>query len=267
VIKSIYVMDENGLLLYSKNFMEEQYEEDILIGFFASIANFSREALGSIVKNIDLGKNNKLILFPNPEQSLLGAAIVSSNDNNDLAMGILKNIVQDFIDSYAPDYNIDQILEEDMEQVINSNMKNQVLRSPIRRLILSWFLVAPLSPLLILLSITVTIFIYNIYDLNRFLTPELLFIRFMPILVLLSTINIIILFLVPNMILGYLSPNWKIAVVNSFVFLAVTITLYFYSSEPNFAYIVIGNLPLSLIFSLFFLFIGIRYSSKKFLKK
>ena len=260
-------MDENGLLLYSKNFMEEQYEEDILIGFFASIANFSREALGSIVKNIDLGKNNKLILFPNPEQSLLGAAIVSSNDNNDLAMGILKNIVQDFIDSYAPDYNIDQILEEDMEQVINSNMKNQVLRSPIRRLILSWFLVAPLSPLLILLSITVTIFIYNIYDLNRFLTPELLFIRFMPILVLLSTINIIILFLVPNMILGYLSPNWKIAVVNSFVFLAVTITLYFYSSEPNFAYIVIGNLPLSLIFSLFFLFIGIRYSSKKFLKK
>ena len=267
MIKSIYVMDENGLLLYSKNFMEEQYEEDILIGFFASIANFSREALGSIVKNIDLGKNNKLILFPNPEQSLLGAAIVSSNDNNDLAMGILKNIVQDFIDSYAPDYNIDQILEEDMEQVINSNMKNQVLRSPIRRLILSWFLVAPLSPLLILLSITVTIFIYNIYDLNRFLTPELLFIRFMPILVLLSTINIIILFLVPNMILGYLSPNWKIAVVNSFVFLAVTITLYFYSSEPNFAYIVIGNLPLSLIFSLFFLFIGIRYSSKKFLKK
>lgn len=260
-------MDENGLLLYSKNFMEEQYEEDILIGFFASIANFSREALGSIVKNIDLGKNNKLILFPNPEQRLLGAAIVSSNDNNDLAMGILKNIVQDFIDSYAPDFNIDQILEEDMEQIINSNMKNQVLRSPIRRLILSWFLVAPLSPLLILLSITVTIFIYNIYDLNRFLTPELLFIRFMPILVLLSTINIIILFLVPNMILGYLSPNWKIAVVNSFVFLAVTITLYFYSSEPNFAYIVIGNLPLSLIFSLFFLFIGIRYSSKKFLKK
>jgi hypothetical protein len=260
-------MDENGLLLYSKNFMEEQYEQDILIGFFASIANFSREALGSIVKNIDLGKNNKLILFPNAEQRLLGAAIVSANDNNDLAMGILKNIVQDFVDSYAPDYNVDQILEEDMEQIIDSNMKNQVLRSPIRRLVLSWLIVGPLSPLLILLSITVTIFIYNIYDLNRFLTPDLLFIRFMPILVLLSTINIIILFLGPNIILGYLSPNWKIAAVNSFVFLAVTITLYFYSSEPNFAYIVIGNLPLSLIFSLFFLFIGIRYSSKKFLKK
>jgi hypothetical protein len=267
MIKSIYVMDENGLLLYSKNFMEEQYEQDILIGFFASIANFSREALGSIVKNVDLGKNNKLILYPSTEQRLLGAVIVSSNDNNELVMAILKNIIQDFIDSYAPDYNIDQILEEDMEQILNSNMKNQILRSPIRRLVLSWLLVAPLSPLLILLSITVTIFIYDIYDLNRFLTPELLFIRFMPILVLLSTINIIILFLGPNMILGYLSPNWKIAVVNSIIFLVGTITLYFYSSQPNFAYIVIGNLPLSLIFSLFFLFIGIRYSSKKFLKK
>jgi len=267
MIKSIYVMDENGLLLYSKNFMEEQYEQDILIGFFASIANFSREALGSIVKNVDSGKNNKLILYPSTEQRLLGAVIVSSNDNNELVMAILKNIIQDFIDSYAPDYNIDQILEEDMEQILNSNMKNQILRSPIRRLVLSWLLVAPLSPLLILLSITVTIFIYDIYDLNRFLTPELLFIRFMPILVLLSTINIIILFLGPNMILGYLSPNWKIAVVNSIIFLVGTITLYFYSSQPNFAYIVIGNLPLSLIFSLFFLFIGIRYSSKKFLKK
>jgi hypothetical protein len=267
MIKSIYVMDENGLLLYSKNFMEEQYEQDVLIGFFASIANFSREALGSIVKNVDLGKNNKLILYPSTEQRLLGAVIVSSNDNNELVMAILKNIIQDFIDSYAPDYNIDQILEEDMEQILNSNMKNQILRSPIRRLVLSWLLVAPLSPLLILLSITVTIFIYDIYDLNRFLTPELLFIRFMPILVLLSTINIIILFLGPNMILGYLSPNWKIAVVNSIIFLVGTITLYFYSSQPNFAYIVIGNLPLSLIFSLFFLFIGIRYSSKKFLKK
>jgi len=267
MIKSIYIMDENGLLLYSKNFMEEQYEQDILIGFFASIANFGREALGSIVKNIDLGKNSKLILFPYVEEKLLGAAIVSSNDNNDLVMGILKNIVQDFVDSYAPDYNIDQILEEDMGQIINSNMKNQILRSPIRRLILSWLIVAPLSLILILFSINATTFIYQIFNLNRFLTPELLFIRFMPILVLLSTINIGILFLFPNIILGYLSPNWKIAVVNSLAFLVVTITLYFYSSEPNFAYIVIGNLPLSLIFSLFFLLIGIRYSSKKFLKK
>ena len=267
MIKSIYIMDENGFLLYSKNFMEDQYEQDILIGFFASIANFSREALGSIVKNIDIGKNSKLILFPNVEEKLLGATIVSSNDNNDLVMGILKNIVQDFVDSYSPDYNIDQILEEDMSQIIDSNMKNQILRSPIRRLILSWFIVGPLSLILILFSINVTIFIYEIFNLNRFLTPELLFIRFMPILVLLSTINIGILFLVPNMILGYLSPNWKIAVVNSLAYLVVTITQYFYSSEPNFAYIVIGNLHLSLIFSLFFLLLGIRYASKKFLKK
>jgi hypothetical protein len=267
MFKSIYIMDENGMLLYSKNFMKDEYDENILIGFFASIANFSREALGGVVKNIDLGHNNKLILYPTTEERLLGAAIVSANDNNDLCTKIMKNIMQDFIDSYSPNYEKENILDEDMNQVIDSNISNQILHSPIKRLIFSWIISASLSPLLIFICINVTVFIYTIFDLNRFLTPDLLFVRFLPALALLSTVNIVILFLLPNTILGYLSPNWKIGLVNSLVFLGVTITLYFYSSEPNFAYIVIGNLPLSLIFSLFFLFLGIRFSSRKFLKK
>ena len=100
MFKSLYIMDENGLLLYSKNFMKHQYDENILIGFFTSIANFSREALGGVVKNLNLGQNNKLILLPNTEERLLCAAIVGDNDNEDLISRILKNVLQDFIDTY-----------------------------------------------------------------------------------------------------------------------------------------------------------------------
>ena len=267
MLKSMYVMDENGILLYSKNFMKEKYDDNILIGFFTSIANFSREALGTAVKTVDLGENNKLILVPKPEERLLGAVIASLNDNNELVSGILANVLQDFIDSFSPNYDPDDIISEDMDKIIESHMKGKILQSPKIRMFLSWLIVAPLSYLLILLSISATAFIYEVLNLNRFLAPDQLFTRFMPALILLSTANIIILFLLPNLILGYLSPNWKIATLSSFIYLAITITLYFYSIEPNFAYIVIGHLPLALIFTLFFLFIGIRLASKKFLKK
>jgi hypothetical protein len=266
MIKSIYFLDENGFLLYSKNFMEEKYDQNVLIGFFSSIANFSREALGGIVKNIDLGENNKLIFVPNSEERILGATVVSSNDNNQLVTLIVKNMMQDFIDSYSPDYDLDSIYPDDVENIINTNLRRKIMPSPRIRLLMSWIIAGFLCYFLILLSINVTSFMYDYFNLNRFFTPEQLFTRFMPILILVSTINIIILFLVPNLILGFLSLNWKIATLNSLTYLVITITLYFYSTEPNFAYIIVGHLPLSLIFSLFFLFIGTRYSSKMFLK-
>jgi hypothetical protein len=267
MIKNLYILDENGILLYSKHFKETKQDENLLIGFFTSLANFSREALGSVIKDVNLGESNKLILLPHLSENLLIAAIVNVADNVDLVSQILKNILQDFVDIYSPSFESEAIIQEDVERIITNNLRGKTIHSPFRRILLSWLIAAPMSYILILLSINITTFIYAVFNLNRLLTPEQLFTRFMPALILLSTINIIVLFLLPNLILGYLSPNWKAALINSFIFLSITITLYFFSIEPNFAYIVIGHLPLAFIFSLFFLFIGIRYSSKKFLKK
>ena len=87
-------MDENGILLYSKDFIKQHYDENLLIGFFTSIANFSREALGTEVKNVDIGESNKLVLVPIQEERILGAAIVSNRDNDELVTQILKNILR-----------------------------------------------------------------------------------------------------------------------------------------------------------------------------
>jgi hypothetical protein len=268
MLKNIYIMDENGVLLYSKDFEKQKYDENILIGFFTSLANFSREALGTAVKNVDIGEENKLILVPIQEERILGAVIVNVRDNSQLVSQILKNILQEFVDSYSPEYNVERIFHEDMEKIINNNLSEKILRSPVVRFILSWLIVAPMSYGLIVASIFTTTFLYALFDLERFTVNSFLFFsRFLPSLIAISTVDMIILFLLPNLILGYLSPSWKIGIVSSVIQLGLTIYLFFNSMEPLFTYIIIGYLPLALIFSLFFLFIGTRMASRRFLKK
>ena len=268
MLKNLYILDENGILLYSKEFSrEEKYDDNILIGFFTSIANFSREALGTAVKNVNLGENNKLILVPIEEERLLGAAIVSSNDNNELVTKIIKEILQEFIDSYSPDYDTEKILHEEMEKIIQNVLRTKIIHSPIVRNTVSWLINAPLTILLVIVSINFTLFIYAAFNLTQYFNLNQLFSRFFLSLILISTVNIVILFLFPNLLFGFLSTNRNISIINSLVHLGATVVLFFYSSEPAFAYIVLGFLPLTLVFTLFFLSIGIRFSSKRFLKK
>ena len=268
MLKSIYILNEHGILLYSKEFVrEQQYDDNILIGFFTSITNFSREALGTAVKNVNLGENNKLIITPIEDEGLLGAAIVGSNDNNELVRKIIRDVMQEFIDSYSPEYDQDKIINEEMEKTIQDVLGTKTIHSPILRITFSWMINAPFTILLIFASINLTLFIYMTFDLNQYITPEELFSKFFPALILLSTGNIVILFLFPNLVFGFFSPTRNTAIMNSIIHLVVTIILFAYSSEPAFGYIILGHLPLTLIFSLFFLFIGIRSSSKRFLKK
>ena len=175
--------------------------------------------------------------------------------------------MQEFIDTYSPDYDQEKIINEEMEILVQDVLRTKTIHSPIVRIIISWVINDPLMILLIFASINLTIFIYLAFDLNQYITPDELFSKFFPALILMSTGNIIILFLFPNLVFGFLSPNRNIAVLNSIVNLVVSIILFAYSSEPAFCYIILGHLPLTLIFSLFFLFIGIKSSSKRFLKK
>ncbi|MHA2289265.1 MAG: hypothetical protein ACXABG_10825, partial [Promethearchaeota archaeon] len=233
---------------------------------FTSVANFSREALGTAVKNVKLGEENKLVLLPNEDERLLGAAIVSPKDNTELVRKIIKEILREFVDSYSPDYDKEKILQEEMDQIIQDVLRTKTIHSPGLRFVLSWLINAPLTVLMVFVSIAVTLFIYASFNLTQYFNIDQLFTRFFPALILLSTLNVVILFLFPNLLFGFLSTNRKVSIVNSIIHLGATITLFFYSSEPAFAYIVLGFLPLTLIFVLFFFSIGIRASSKRFLK-
>jgi hypothetical protein len=260
-------MKENGILLYSRNFLKQQFDDNLILGFFSSIANFSREALESTLKNMDLGEY-KLVIISMTEEKILVAAIASREDNAVLVNNILKNIAQDFIDSFSPEYNQEMINRENVDKVVDNNLKGKVLLSSKLLFLIAWLIVVPLSYLLIYLSILFTSALFQLFDLNKIIISRIdIFTIFIPMMVLLALFNLTILFLPPNLILGFLIVNKKISILCSFIFIPIIIVLYYYSAEPLFAYIIIAYLPLIVITSPIINYIGYKFQRKKFLIK
>ena len=265
MIKQLYIMKFNGTLLFSKRFVKEgKIEDNVLIGFFASLTNFSREALQSEIQYIDLGHDNKLVLFPQSNDKLLATAIVSSIDDSDLISKILRNILQDFIGAFAPDYNPDKINGEDMERIIEENLQGKISRPLIKRLVYSWILLIPLCIFLNYLNITSREYIFpHLYLQKELYTQEEIYTEVLPTMVVISLLVLMIVFILPNLISGYLVLNEKFAYLNSVIYLVLIIGIYFFTIESEFAYVIIAYMPLILLISIGFAYIGFRLAKKR----
>ena len=265
MIKQLYIMKFNGTLLFSKRFVKEgKIEDNVLIGFFASLTNFSREALESEIQYIDLGHDNKLVLFPQSNDKLLATAIVSSIDDSDLISKILRNILQDFIGAFAPDYNLDKIKGKDMERIIEENLQGKISRPLIKRLVYSWILLIPLCIFLNFLNITSREYIFpHLYLQKEIYTQEEIYTEVLPTMVVISLLVLMIVFILPNLISGYLVLNEKFAYLNSVIYLVLIIGIYFFTIESEFAYVIIAYMPLIFLISIGFAYIGFRLAKKR----
>jgi len=265
MLKRIYIMKYNGTLLYTANYTEEEkFDDNILIAFFASIANFTREALEGIVEYIDLGQDNKLILFPQEKEKLLAVAIVNSIDENSLISKILRNIVQDFMGEFGPDYNPDNIGKDQTTNIIEENLEGRVSHPLMYRLIYSWILLIPLCLLLNYLNIIAREFIFQYLYLDQEVyTQEEVYTEVMPSMIWISLLVLLIVFILPNLISGYLVLNEKFAYLNSIVYLILITGIYFYTIESVFAYVIIAYMPLIILISLGFTNIGFRLAKRR----
>ncbi len=271
MIKKIYILKFNGTLLFSLSdpgrthaIEEDKFDDNIMIGFFASIANFSREALEGVVEYIELGHDNKLILFPNSKEKLLSVAIVSSIDDNDLISKILRNIIQDFIGEYGPDYNPDKIRKEEMLHIIRENLEGKTSYSLRNRIIISWFVLIPLVFFLNYLNITTRDYIFQYLYLDKEVyTQEEIYSEVMPSMVWISLIVLIIVFILPNFISGYLVLNEKFAYLNSVLYIILITSIYFFTIESLFAYVIIAYLPFVFLMSIGFAYIGFSLAKKR----
>ena len=266
MIKQLYIMKFNGTLLYSKRYVKEgKIEDNVLIGFFASLTNFSREALESEIQYIELGHDNKLVLFPQTPEKLLATAIVSSIDDSDLISKILRNILQDFIGAFAPDYNPDKIKgSEDMERIIEENLQGKISLPLIKRLIYSWILLIPLCIFLNFLNFTSREYLFpDLYLQKEFYTQEEIYTEVLPTMVAISLIILMIVFILPNLISGYLVLNEKFAYLNSIIYLVLIIGIYFFTIESEFAYVIIAYMPLVFLISIGFAYLGFRLAKKR----
>ena len=258
-------MKFNGILLFSKNFIKtEKYDDSIFIGFFASIANFSREALDSIVEYIDLGHDNKLIIYPQLKEKILAAAIVSSVDDNDLISKVLRNITQDFMGEFGPDFNPNKINKEETERIIAENLEGKISNTLLKRLIYSWILLIPLCILLNFININSREFVFQYLYLDQdTYTQEEIYTEVMPSMVWISLLVMLIVFILPNLISGYLVLNEKYAYLNSMIYLVLIVSIYFFTIESVFAYVIISYLPLVILMSIGFAYLGFRLAKKR----
>ena len=266
MIDSIYILDESGVLLYEKNLTGINFDTNLLIGFFSSITNFSREALNRVIRYLDLGENKKLIIVPMIRERLLGAIIASANDDNTLLNQILTNILLDFIDEYSPYYEIERIDTTLLDILISNNLKGKIQLSIGKRIAFSWLIVAPISYFLLFISILTTQFLYSFFQLDQLLfSQQEIFTIWMPSLVFLAISNVLIIFILPNFILGFMIGDKILTFGNSTLLVIVVLTLYFFSATPLFAFIIIANLPFAFLTSFAFSYIGTRLSTRKFL--
>lgn len=265
MIKKLYIMKFNGTLLYSKNYLkEEQYDDNILVGFFASFANFGREALNSIIQHMDLGDGNKLVLVPFIDEKLLATAIVPSIDDNSLTRKILKNILRDFVDLYAPDFKQEEINNEVMDSIISENLAGKVSFSLKNRLLLAWVIVIPLSILLMLLNLAAVDYLFEPQEEQVPLyTQEDLFLEVLPQAAFITLIELIIVLGVPNFLLGYIIINKFGSFVNSSIYTTVILITYYFVLDPFFAYLIIYYSPLGVIISLGGTYFGYLFGLKR----
>lgn len=265
MLKQLYIMKFNGTLLYSKSFFKERkIDDNILIGFFASLTNFSREALESEIEHIDLGNENKLVLVSNSKENLLATAIVSSINDNELISKILTNIMHDFIGTFAPDYDPVKIDSKDMDMIIEENLEGKISRPLINRLIISWILLIPLCIFLNFLNINSRQYILqDLYLDKEIYTQEEVYTEVMPAMVLLSLMILLTVFILPNLISGYLVLNERLAYINSVIYLVIIFSIYFFTIESIFAYVIIAYMPLIVLISIGFSYIGFRIAKKR----
>ena len=247
-------MQENGVLLYSKNFIKEKFDSNLLVGFFASIANFSREALNSVVKNMDLGEDNKLILLSMSKEKLIAAAIVNSNDHNELINKILNNIILDFINEVFIDNNVENLDNTQIEKIVKQNLKRKKFPSQVKLVLLSFIILVPL----VMAILSTSIFLTNLFG--------DWFTEFETTLMIYSVINLLLLTLLPNLISGFLTPSKKMVLLYSLLIITIELAVYSVFVKQLFRQITIANLPIDLILSLAFAYMGQRISSRRFLK-
>ncbi len=263
MIKSIYLLKSNGEILYSKNFVEQQYDENLLIGFFNSVVNFSREALKSVVDFIDLGRESKAILELKSEEDIFGAIICSKTDNSELVKRILKNILQGFIDEFSPNYNLQgRKNKEKVDDIFRKTMKGKGRYSILVRFIISWIILIPLGGILVLVNIWASEFFIFSGPLNP---PgiEQLITRTIPQIIIVLFFESVILFGLTNFISGYILLNLKYSFINAVIFFILIILSISLSVRPILIYPILSFLPFVVISSLGGAYLGNQYGKTK----
>ncbi|TXT60416.1 MAG: membrane protein of unknown function [Promethearchaeota archaeon] len=266
MIKALYILRRNGLLLYAKNFTDLKFDENLLYGFFSSVVNFSREGLESVVDFVDLGQENKVIFELNAQENIFTAAIVSVGDNNRLVKKILTNILTGFIDEFSPEYDLNLPKNREiMEGILKENLQWRGGSTLLFRFIISIIVLIGVGAVLTLLNIWVSrdLIFTNI---PLYFTPYEFITQTIPILVLALFLELIVVFGLANFISGYILLDLRVSIINAVVYFIIIVLALLLSVQQILIYPIISFLPFVIIASLGGAYLGNELASRKRLK-
>ena len=253
MIEYLAIMKTNGTLFYSREFKKTEIEEEVMLGFFAATANFSKEALHSMVEDVNLGKGKRVILSSASEERLIIAAIVNAEDNRDLVKLILDNILKWYIEKFTQ--NIREIDPVAISNYIDDLLKKKVLGRAYKRVLKSWISQFFLGIFSIILGYVLKEIGINQIGISA---EQYSFIFF------LGTLLILVVFPIPMFVSGYIVADRKKGYWNLFLYLLLVIIGF--SPDPVLIVVFFGNIPMILVIATVFLLMGIYYSGKKKLK-
>ncbi len=115
--------------------------------------------------------------------------------------------------------------------------------------------------MIILIPLLLTIISASVFLTNLF---EDLFTEHDTTLMIYSVISLLFLTIVPNLVSGLLTPSKKMVLLNSLLIMSVEIVGYIFFVSLLFRRITIANLPINLILSLAFAYLGQRISARRF---
>ena len=98
MIENFWVLNTNGLLLYSRNFTELEKPDDLLAGFFTAVRVVIEQATQGDIKSIVMKKKKFNYIV---DDDIVVVILTDKIDNDIIIQNFLKNIKKKFLSQYG----------------------------------------------------------------------------------------------------------------------------------------------------------------------
>lgn len=95
---AVYIVLENGVCIFSKNFTNSTIDSQLFAGFLSALGSFATESLGSGLQSLKLqtGEQLSMLKCAQGKTPLVGIVIADSRDNPKLIQKLLLQILTEF---------------------------------------------------------------------------------------------------------------------------------------------------------------------------
>ncbi len=261
---SIFIFRENGVVLYSRNLKEGTMDDQVLVGFFSSITNFSKEALQSTIQQLDLGADTQLVLHYRPKEEIVIAAIADARDDVDKVKQILSTVITDFIDEYGANVEESQVNATTLTESINQLLRQSTRkRGATMQFIALDFMIALFLPLYFLMEAILPSLVTGFFGPGVIVTTSFLITQFMPRIFLASVIYVFVTVPVPAFVTGFIAGEKRRAWQNFMGFFIIALILLALILQTVLSMIALLYAPFSIVIGLVFSWIGVRMAEKR----